>query len=217
MAYSKTAFDQDLLKLAYGHYQLNELRQNPWDGNRTRYEAPGDANCKINLSQISRQTAWAVYDKVVRSGGDMYVGRLAQTQQLYRRFNLEDSTHFNLTDGLPINVQKLARWSVCINDCWILGAIHTHKKFCLVTNIRNTGEIYDYTRNIFIVTGRELYGLSKFGYQPEREWGSVMTFVCTNTQKANQATLKDYAYFTGEAARSNVAKAKISLFAQGIY
>lgn len=217
MTYSRTAFDQDLLTLSYNHYELNELRQNPWDANRTQFESPGDANSKISLSHISRHTAWAVYDKVARSGGEMYVGRLAQTQQLYRRFNLEDPTHFNLTPGLPINVQKLARWSVCINDCWILGAIHTHKKFCLVTKIRNPGEIYDYGRGFFIVTGRELYGLSKFGCEPEREWGSVMTFVCTNKQKADRATLRNYASLMGQAANSVVAKAKISLYAQGIY
>ena len=67
------------------------------------------------------------------------------------------------------------------------------------------------------MTGRELYGLSKFGYEPEREWGSVMTFVCTNKQKADRATLRNYATLMGQAANSVVAKAKISLYAQGIY
>lgn len=216
MVYSQSAFEQDLLTLARTHYQLTELRLNPWEQDRTGYEAPADANSKISLSQISRRTAWAVYDKVARSAGEMYVGRLAQTRLLYRRFNLEDPNHYNLTNGLPINVQKLKRWSVCINDCWMLGAIHTQKKFCLVSSIRNPDHVYDANNGYFIVTGRELNGLRNFGYEPEREWGSVMTFVCRKPQKAARATLRNYAALMGQA-NTYANKARISLFAQGIY
>lgn len=215
MPYTRLEFEQDLLTLAFNHYGLGELKLNPWDQNRIAYANPTDEQSRISLSRISKDTAWAVYSKVVNQGGDMYMGRLADTQRLQWVFGLDGPNDYNLTPGLPINVQKLQRWSVCINDCWILGAIHSQKRIILETDIKNPGGVYDAANGRYFVTGRELIGLEKFGYVAKRVSTGMTAFVCTHPGKAMGANLRDYArLMNAPQTNSDFGKAKAALFAQ---
>ena len=80
-------------------------------------------------------------------------------------------------------------WSIWLNDAYILGGIHGHVEFDLVSKV-------DFKPNPagdfpFNVTQRELFGLLMFGYssgQPPKP----TTYRCTNPQLADSATFKTY-------------------------
>lgn len=231
MSYNELGFKSEVIATAQNVYNLNELKFNPWvnDGaNSTArtdylnskgagYVDPQAGIGKVTVSSLSSSTAWKVYKKSNQQNGDMFMGRLADTGKLYEEFGLgtpQDAV-YNLSAGKPINVQKLKDWTILINDCWMLGAIHKQRTFNLVSKISSTEDIWN-PRGYFIVTGRELWALINFGYKPERN-NSGISFVCDNPAQANSATLTKYAQLANAAAGSQVAKAKIALFAQGIY
>ncbi|VUD64279.1 hypothetical protein TDB9533_03281 [Thalassocella blandensis] len=226
MSYTELQFKTEILTYGRQHYNLPELTFNPWvSGNDRanylnetgpRYLDPQNGSVKI--SSLSSATAWHVYKKSFDQNGDMYMGRLQDTGRLYNSFGLGGANDYNLTQGKPINVQKLKNWTVLINDCWMLGAIHRQKNFHLVTKIKNTSDIWN-PAGYFIVTGRELYGLMSFGYVPVRPKvsGAAITFVCRDTHKASTAKLPRYAALANAAVNSSTIKTKIALFAQGSY
>lgn len=232
MSYNEFQFKAEVISTAQRYYKLSELTFNPWvkDDAKTpaarteylksmgsKYVEPKAGVGNVTISGLSSSTAWRVYKKSNEQAGDMFMGRLNDTGKLYEEFGLGSNAEaiYNLSRGKPINVQKLKDWTVLINDCWIIGAIHKHRTFRLVSKISNVQDIWN-ARGYFIVTGREFLGLSSFGYKPVKT-GAGMSFVCENRQLAKAATLSKYAQLTNVAATSNVEKARIALFAQGVY
>lgn len=231
MSYSELNFKSEVIATAQKFYNLTELKFNPWinNGNDSAarsdylkekgqaYVDPTAGITNVTISSLSSSTAWKVYKKSNEQSGDMFMGRLADTGELYEEFGLGTTKDavYNLSPGKAINVQKLKDWTVLINDCWMLGAIHKQRRFNLVSNIGGVEDIWN-TRGYFIVTGRELWGLMNFGYKPE-ETDAGISFICEDSKKANSATLTEYAQLTNNAANSPTAKAKIALFAQGTF
>ncbi len=102
-------------------------------------------------------------------------------------------------------------WSIILNDSWILGGVHGHVNFELVSPVRGNVMDQNYTTDLsadrkFTVTGRELIGLKTFGYQqvygpvekishdsrPADLPGTNILLQCTNPQLADAATLTRY-------------------------
>lgn len=99
-------------------------------------------------------------------------------------------------------------WSTLANDCWILGGIHAHLPFQLVSNptgatIKNPNYVSGKSNesHMMRVTARELIGLTRFGYKAcsnfdidskSRELGVKYELRCFNTSKAREASIAGY-------------------------
>jgi hypothetical protein len=218
MAYLEVDFKREMITQGWSSYKLSELMVNPWvRDDRSGFTDPMAGVGNVTVTSMNTHTAWAVYRKTYVQQGDMFMGRLGDTGKLYEEYGLGSPGTYNLTKGKSIQVQKLKNWTVCVNDCWVLGAIHSFKTFHLVTKVNGIEK--DIAQpNYFVVTGRELGGLLNYGYEPVAgQKGAYISFVCTNKKKAQRATLVDYATKMNAAFLSKTAKAKIALFAQGIH
>ncbi|WP_152249596.1 hypothetical protein [Xanthomonas maliensis] len=65
------------------------------------------------------------------------------------------------------SIMDSSKWTMLVNDAWLLGGIHSRTKFYLASprtkvNIINSDGLY---ANQLTVTGRELAGLKMFGYR----------------------------------------------------
>ena len=84
-----------------------------------------------------------------------------------------------------------SKWSIWLNDSFILGGIHSHAVFHLVSNIPNLQG----TPNAafpFTVTQRELIGLLTFGYASSDPLKKGTEYKCVQTQLADAATFRSY-------------------------
>lgn len=82
------------------------------------------------------------------------------------------------------------RWSIWLNDSFILGGIHGHRTFYLVSDISDYGNPDDdFTFN---VTQRELIGLVTFGYSRGEPTARGAEYKCTNTVLADGASFRAY-------------------------
>jgi len=82
------------------------------------------------------------------------------------------------------------RWSIWLNDAFILGGIHSHVPFSLVSDVSDYGDAKsDFAFN---VTQRELIGLITFGYSRGEPTASGTGYKCTNTPLADGATFRAY-------------------------
>lgn len=110
------------------------------------------------------------------------------------------------------SVLRASPWSIVLNDAWVLGGIHGYINFELVSSLEE-GSILDsrYTPDqpkdrMFRVTGRELIGLTTFGYaqvygpverishdiNPQRSTRSNALIQCVNKSLAKSATFTRY-------------------------
>jgi len=81
-------------------------------------------------------------------------------------------------------------WELSLNDSWLMGGIHARHDFYLASP-RTKDNILDSTYGA-TVTGRELLGLTTFGYtlHPNTRLGEV--YVCTDRARALAATFVAY-------------------------
>jgi hypothetical protein len=113
------------------------------------------------------------------------------------RVGIMDKTTQNLwTSSVRGNIQMLDKWSPVVNDCWILGGVHRHAKFELVS-VRSMKNLWDFDRKGHVVTAREVLGLLHFGYSMTQGPASLW-FTCTDVGKANAATVQEYSSFARE-------------------
>jgi hypothetical protein len=90
-----------------------------------------------------------------------------------------------------MNTMMGNKWSIWLNDAFILGGIHTHAVFHLVSNLNLKRD--PNAQFPFNVTQRELLGLCKFGYSGmEGELKAGTEYKRTDTQLADAATFKSY-------------------------
>jgi hypothetical protein len=212
MPYTEAQFKSWLITKGALYYKIEsgQLTVNPWEADAKAKHG------KVGVSHVSVHTGWTVYSKCYAEKDDMIMGRLSDTAKHYVKYGLDADGIFNLTAGQHISVQKLKNWTTVINDCWLLGAVNACKTFHLVSPVKNIEDnVYNFKSNMFVVTGRELTGLRLFGYKPSIVNGKT-SFVCSNKDRAANATFQEYAEFMNKAANSPVQKAKTALFAQGI-
>ncbi len=86
-----------------------------------------------------------------------------------------------------------ALWNLTVNDCWVLGAVHSQLPFYPASTV-SKANIFD-DKYVLSITGRELFGLALFGYRQEiSEYSGTLgsAFEVANPRKAAAATLLAY-------------------------
>jgi hypothetical protein len=98
-----------------------------------------------------------------------------------------------------------SRWKIFLNDCFILGGVHSQGAFVLVgldqivdhtSMVKKAGQL-DYVKDPtgdypLKVTQREVLALNNFGYSGGGIVDGKRTFTCTNPNLASAARLKNY-------------------------
>ena len=142
---------------------------------------------------------WLVYSKALNSVGLQLIGRTGDlwvSQQL-SRIGISDKEKQTLWDPhTKGNIQVMDKWSPTVNDCWVLGGVHRRADFELVSS-RSLQNLWDYDKDLPIVTAREILGLLHFGYKLEQQSGRVR-LIPQNPSAAQGATLEAYDAFMKE-------------------
>jgi hypothetical protein len=139
---------------------------------------------------------WLVYSKALYAAGPQLIGRTGDLwvpKQLSKAGISDPNTQTlwdNFTQG---NIQLMDKWSPTVNDCWVLGGVHRRADFELVS-IRSLQNLWDYDKNLPIVTGREILGALHFGYELKEQPGRVR-LVNKDPAAAQDATLEAYDAF----------------------
>ena len=136
----------------------------------------------------------------------LVVGRIVKKGQSIDEppmIGLDDVERFNFgttSDRTQGSVLWSQYWSIPLNDSWLMGGIHAGLPF-YVASPRTQGNILDPQWGI-TVTGRELLGLTTFGYElnPNTTLGEV--YECQNPAKASRATFMEYELTFRQALRS---------------
>jgi hypothetical protein len=90
-------------------------------------------------------------------------------------------------------------WDILVNDCWILGGVHSHAVFYLKT-VLSQDTVYsaadkgrtDPTRILYVTT-REIAGLNLFGYSmTDSKDARGQKLECTQPALADRATFGEY-------------------------
>ena len=141
--------------------------------------------------------------------GKLVCGTLNDLKKAKTKLGGTNSFHDGSVLDIPIRDQSSGRnWTTLANDCWILGGIHAHLPFQLVSppvkstfiNANFDPSVHDSTR-LMRVTARELLGLAAFGYKSavnqeidseSRRLGVRYELRCYDTAKADQATIASY-------------------------
>jgi hypothetical protein len=142
---------------------------------------------------------WLVYSKAFSASGVQLIGRTGDlwvSEQL-KLVGISDTDKQTLWDPhTKGNIQVMDKWSPAVNDCWVLGGVHRRADFELVS-IRNLKNLWDFSKNLPVVTAREILGLLHFGYKLEQQ-PARLCLVCKNPADAQGATIEDYNDFMVE-------------------
>lgn len=130
----------------------------------------------------------------------LVVGRLVKKDGASKPVNLSQIGHgiddieranFGRANNSSVgSVLDTQDWTVAMNDSWLMGGIHACHDF-YVASPRTAQNVLDPQFGV-TVTGRELLGLTTFGYtiHPNTRLGEV--YVCTNKGRAQGATFTEY-------------------------
>lgn len=198
--YTKAQFFGDFIK-AYGYLGPADFRFGKLADSAARYID----NC------------YRVYQNAATNPlGSLVVGRIVKRDGSGTRINLDQIGHglddierqnFGTTNaGSGGSVLKADDWSVPMNDSWLLGGVHAHLDF-YIASPRTESNILD-PQFTATVTGRELLGLTTFGYtlHPNTRLGEV--YVCTDQSRALAATFVAYQK-AFDAAKTNGGFSKL--------
>lgn len=148
----------------------------------------------VTLDDVVRY-CWVAYDKARHASGPQVIGRSWDLHGSLRKeiANLvKDSTLHDA--GTRGNILQMDKWSLVMNDCWLLGGIHRQATF-QVMSMPTWQNVWSPSLNSFVVTARELIGLRIAGY--ERQIGPAQrhqdaVYVPRNEAAAMAACLEDY-------------------------
>lgn len=125
-------------------------------------------------------------EKAVREGKDIHLA--AQGIGSMEEQNFGTANEFQST-GIILST---SRWNITVNDTWVLAGIHALKEFQSASPV-NSINIFGVDPNHPVtVTGRELLGLALFGYSDRSADKFSRGYACTDTFKAENATLIKY-------------------------
>jgi hypothetical protein len=136
---------------------------------------------------------WLVYSKALHAAGSQLIGR---TEDLWvpaqlNKVGIKDKDTETLWESFTAgNIQIMEKWSPTVNDSWVLGGVHRQAEFELVS-MRSLKNLWDYSKNLPIVTAREILGMLHFGYKLEQREDRVY-LICQNPVAAQDATLEAY-------------------------
>jgi hypothetical protein len=139
------------------------------------------------------------YYQHARGQKALIIGRLADTQALVdvhgTAFEGGRAALLLTPKGYNETMTKIQgkKWSIWLNDSFILGGIHSHADFYLVSNADALDHLDPGAEHVFTVTQRELIGLITFGYsQGQKDHPNGLQYKCTNARLADAATFKSY-------------------------
>lgn len=151
----------------------------------------------LPVGVIRAQDCWRVYCNARENTGDDFL-------VMGRGFNIANAggaAGLGTTDetraGSVLNSQN---WSVNLNDSWTLGGIHGHREFHIAydgndATFRAQSIVTENADRPLFVTGRELIGITYFGYSEAEGHDSARfgkIFMCTHPEQANAATFQAY-------------------------
>ena len=186
--YNKVQFEGDFIK-AYGYLGVGAFKTGRLTPPAVRY---------IDF-------CYSVYNNAATNKLEaLVVGRIVKRDGTGTRINLEkvgygldddERTNFITTKAGKDGVGSVlgvdgSDWELSLNDSWLMGGIHARHDFYLASP-RTKDNILDSTYGA-TVTGRELLGLTTFGYtlHPNTRLGEV--YVCTDRARALAATFVAY-------------------------
>jgi hypothetical protein len=183
--YNKAQFREDFAK-AYGYLGVAKMHSG---------KLSGDA-----LGFIDK--CYQVYENAATNRLDaLVVGRIVKKmdgsskpinlEQIGRGIDDIERENFGRTNaGSAGSVLDANDWTITMNDAWLMGGIHAMLDF-YIASPRTAQNVIDPQFGA-TVTGRELLGLTTFGYtvHPNTRLGEV--YVCTNKGRARGATFVEY-------------------------
>jgi hypothetical protein len=145
---------------------------------------------KPDFQKNDLKTYWEWY-RVARAQQEIILGREQDIRPLVQKYGYAQAGGSILAGAKT--------WDIYVNDCWILGGIHSHAVFYLAT-VMNFNSVYnlDQTKNsdstrILYVTTREITGLNLFGYSRTAEKNPKgQKFECTQPNVATNASFMEY-------------------------
>ena len=147
-----------------------------------------------NTQYAQAVACWQVYQNARDVGLDMLaMGRI-------NRLGPQEIANLGATSQTQAGSILISNeWSIAMNDSWVIGGIHGHQPFHLASETIDANIINlqyqpgQAPERIFTVTGRELLGITTFGYSIHHQselLGTVLT--CTEPMLANGATFQAY-------------------------
>ena len=163
---------------------------------------PADLNTVVH-----KDACWQVYQNAqAPDNARLVAGRLEHLGD--EQIRILGRTNATSTGSV---LRTETRWSIILNDSWILGGVHGHVNFELVSPVQGNVMEQSYTADLsadrkFTVTGRELIGLKTFGYhqvygpverisheaRPANLPGTNILLQCVDPGLADPATLTRY-------------------------
>lgn len=134
---------------------------------------------------------WLVYKKAFMSAGPMLIGRSGDLwrESILAQFNLNKDEYLWKKNSTG-NILMMDKWAPILNDAWVLGGVHRHADFHLMSLLAPEN-LWNYKSGYHIVTAREIFGLQKFGYQ-RVVIGNKVIFRCKDISSADNANLRSY-------------------------
>ena len=139
---------------------------------------------------------WCAYSKAYIASGDQLIGRSEDLTSAKRKVaNIDLARGQTLFDhGTRGNILEMDKWVPIVNDAWVMGGVHRHADFHLVSpravvNLWYSGA--DGQR--LVVTAREILGLIRFGYRRTVSGDGKVKYVCGDPYLAMASSLPQYA------------------------
>ncbi|OCA52927.1 hypothetical protein [Photorhabdus namnaonensis] len=194
MTYAMLTLRRDLESLSY------KKKVNPflWEQDKDvvhenlSSQFPGNQRRKNYLNDLT-EYCWLVYRKALSANGPMLIGRVSDVQQdrLLKPLGLgREKSENSWNPNAQGNILMVDKWTDVINDCWVLGGIHRHADFHLMS-AEAPSNLWNHEQGYHIVTAREILGLLNFGYKREKH-GKQVIYRCKNPSSADRASLLPY-------------------------
>jgi hypothetical protein len=199
MPYTRVTMRQALARLSEGDqnfvWEESKGAVNPQLAAQPAYQRAARVYEGQNVANLFLEYCWLAYSKAREAAGPQLIGRKGD---LWVPKHL-DAANLGLDGTLwdpntKGNIQKLDKWAPTVNDCWVLGGIHRHADFELVS-VRTLQNLWDFKgvdgKPLHVVTAREIIGVLHSGYSFATR-SDTSRLVSVDTAKADAATIEAY-------------------------
>lgn len=198
MRYDQAAFTRDFIQ-AYGWLGAADYTAGKLSTPATRYL---EWCLGIYQNAADNPLKALVVGRIVRREGGtepINLDKIGYGIDDVERTNFGTTTHGAGGSG---SVLYDSKWTIQMNDAWLLGGIHARLDVYMASP-RTAANLLDPEFGC-TVTGREVLGLTTFGYTPRGEHPTLgEAFVCTDPARAEAATFAAYAAAVQKAKQSN--------------
>jgi hypothetical protein len=196
MRYDQAAFNRDFIQ-AYGWLGAAAYKDGKLTTPATRYLEW----CRgVYLNSAGNPLNSLVVGRIVKREGKSGPINLAEVGiDSFVRGNFGTTDHGAGGNGSVLDDTK---WTIPMNDAWLLGGIHARHDIYMASP-RTENNLVDPQYGC-TVTGREVLGLTTFGYTPRGGHPTLgEAFVCTDSARAEGASFVAYAAAVQEALQTD--------------